>query len=174
MALRFLRFNQGLAQDPTTRRWLHLQTKWKPSVSWFKTAEFHLNHHLFHSQMQSLLLTDMAHHHLAIAFIFLVGDHMYKTNFGIGHKMKDLLDAHIPPGLALDSLGVITSLVAQHMYSLSAYAFITQDFTTQVTLYTHHQYISGFIMSRAFAHGAIFFIRDYNPKHNEDKCIGKN
>ncbi|EYU31722.1 hypothetical protein MIMGU_mgv1a018257mg, partial [Erythranthe guttata] len=97
----------------------------------------------FHRQTQSLWLTDMAHHHLAIAFIFLVAGHMYRTNFGIGHCIKDLLDAHIPPGgrlgrghtglydtinnslhfqlgLALASLGVITSLVAQHMYSLPA------------------------------------------------------
>ncbi|XP_059294473.1 photosystem I P700 chlorophyll a apoprotein A2-like [Lycium ferocissimum] len=159
--------------------WLHLQPKWKPSVSWFKNAESRLNHHLsglfgvsslawtghlvhvaipasrgesvrwnnfldvlphpqglgplftgqwnlyaqnpdssshlfgtaqgagtailtllggFHPQTQSLWLTDIAHHHLAIAFIFLVAGHMYRTNFGIGHSMKDLLDAHIPPG----------------------------------------------------------------------------
>ncbi|KAH0660584.1 hypothetical protein KY289_029332 [Solanum tuberosum] len=124
----------------------------------------------FHPQTQSLWLTDMAHHHLAIAFIFLVVGHMYRTNFRIRHNMKDFLDAHIPPGgrlgrghkglydtinnslhfqlgLALASLGVITSLVAQHMYSLPAYAFIAQDFTTQAALYTHHQYIAGFIMT---------------------------
>jgi hypothetical protein len=23
---------------------------------------------------------------------------MYRTNFGIGHSIKDLLEAHIPPG----------------------------------------------------------------------------
>ncbi|GJT56024.1 photosystem I P700 apoprotein A2 [Tanacetum coccineum] len=257
--------------------WLHLQPKWKPSVSWFKNAESRLNHHLsglfgvsslawtghlvhvaipasrgeyvrwnnfldvlphpqglgplftgqwnlyaqnpdssshlfgtsqgagtailtllggFHPQTQSLWLTDMAHHHLAIAFIFLIAGHMYRTNFGIGHSMKDLLDAHIPPGgrlgrghkglydtinnslhfqlgLALASLGVITSLVAQHMYSLPAYAFIAQDFTTQAALYTHHQYIAGFIMTGAFAHGAIFFIRDYNPEQNEDNVLAR-
>ncbi|CAJ1917295.1 unnamed protein product [Sphenostylis stenocarpa] len=141
----------------------------------------------FHPQTQSLWLTDIAHHHLAIAFLFLVAGHMYRTNFGIGHSIKDLLEAHTPPGgrlgrghkglydtinnsihfqlgLALASLGVITSLVAQHMYSLPAYAFIAQDFTTQAALYTHHQYIAGFIMTGAFAHGAIFFIRDYNPE----------
>nr|GEX65667.1 photosystem I P700 apoprotein A2, chloroplastic [Tanacetum cinerariifolium] len=136
--------------------WLHLQLKWKPSVSWFKNAESRLNHHLsglfgvsslawtghlvhvtipasrgeyvqwnnfldvlphpqglgllftgqwnlyaqnpnssshlfgtsqgagtailtllggFHPQTQSLWLTDMAHHHLAIAFIFLIAGH---------------------------------------------------------------------------------------------------
>ena len=66
---------------------------------------------------------------------------MYRTNFGIGHNMKEILDAHRPPGgrlgaghvglfdtitnslhmqlgLALASLGVATSLVAQHMYAL--------------------------------------------------------
>ncbi|XLR62810.1 hypothetical protein S83_013482 [Arachis hypogaea] len=26
--------------------WLHLQLKWKPSVSWFKNVKSHLNHHL--------------------------------------------------------------------------------------------------------------------------------
>ncbi|KAL2930975.1 hypothetical protein RDABS01_036385 [Bienertia sinuspersici] len=145
----------------------------------------------FHPQTQSLWLTDIAHHHLAIAFIFLIAGHMYRTNFGIGQSMKDHLEAHIPPGgrlgrghkglydkinnslhfqlgLTLASIGVITSLVAQHMYSLPAYAFIAQDFTTQAALYTHHQYIAGFIMTGAFAHGAIFFIRDYNPEQNED------
>ncbi|XP_035845886.1 photosystem I P700 chlorophyll a apoprotein A2-like [Helianthus annuus] len=127
---------------------------------------------------------------------FLIAGHMYRTNFGIGHSMKDLLDAHIPPGgrlgrghkglydtinnsihfqlgLALASFRVITSLVAQHMYSLPAYAFIAQDFTTQAALYTHHQYIAGFIMTGAFAHGAIFFIRDYNPEQNEDNVLAR-
>nr|GEZ37275.1 photosystem I P700 apoprotein A2, chloroplastic [Tanacetum cinerariifolium] len=150
----------------------------------------------FHPQTQSLWLTDMAHHHLAIAIIFLIAGHMYRMNFGIGHSMKDLLDAHIPLGrrlgrghkglydtiknsihfqlgLALASLDVITSLVAQHMYSSLAYAFIAQDFTTQAALYTHHQYITGFIMTGAFDHGAIFFIRDYNPEQNGDNVLAR-
>ncbi|KAK3009033.1 hypothetical protein RJ639_014985, partial [Escallonia herrerae] len=53
----------------------------------------------FHPQTQSLWLIDFAHHYLAIAFTFLVAGHMYRTNFGVGHIMKDLLDAQIrPPG----------------------------------------------------------------------------
>ena len=73
---------------------------------------------------------------------------MYKTNFEIGHSIKYLLNVHIPLGrlehghkgiydtinnlfhfqlsLTLVSLGVITSLVTQHMYFLSAYLFIAQ------------------------------------------------
>ena len=150
----------------------------------------------FHQQTQSLWLTDIAHHHLAIAVLFILAGHMYRTNFGIGHSMRAILDVQTPPGgglgaghkglydtvnnslhfqlgLALASVGVITSLVAQHMYSLPAYAFIAQDFTTQAALYTHHQYIAGFIMCGAFAHGAIFFLRDYNPEMNKDNVLAR-
>nr|YP_009392512.1 photosystem I P700 apoprotein A2 [Caloglossa monosticha]ARW61074.1 photosystem I P700 apoprotein A2 [Caloglossa monosticha] len=150
----------------------------------------------FHPQSQSLWLTDIAHHHLAIAVIFIIAGHMYKTNWGIGHNLKDILNAHKPPsgklgrgheglyetitnslhmqlGLALASLGVITSLVAQHMYALPPYAFMAKDFTTQASLYTHHQYIAGFLMVGAFAHGAIFFIRDYSPQDNEGNVLSR-
>ncbi len=59
------------------------------------------------------------------------------------------------------------------MYSLPAYAFIAQDLTTEGALYTHHQYIAGFIMTGAFAHGAIFFIINYNPEQNEDNVLAR-
>ena len=257
--------------------WLHLQPKFQPSLSWFKNAEFRLNHHLsglfgvsslawtghlvhvaipasrgqrvdwsnfltvlphprglrpffignwsvyaqrpdtvahvfgtnegagsailtflggFHPQTQSLWLSDMAHHHLAIAVLFIVAGHIYRTSFGVGHSIREILDAHVPPagnigrghqglydtvndslhfqlGLALASVGTITSLVAQHIYSLPPYAFLPQDFTTQAALYTHHQYISGFIMCGAFAHGAIFFVRDYNPERNRGNVLAR-
>ena len=255
--------------------WIHLQPKFKPSLSWFKNNESRLNHHLsglfgvsslawcghlihvaipasrgqhigwnnflttpphpaglkpfftgnwsdysldpdgashifgtpdnsgkailtflggFHPQTQSLWLTDIAHHHLAIAVIFIIAGHMYRTNFGIGHNIKDILEAHRPPsgkmglghkglfntvsnslhfqlGLALACLGVLSSLTAQHLYSIPPYAFISRDFVTQAALYTHHQYIAGFLMVGAFAHGAIFFVRDYDPKQNKDNVL---
>ena len=71
-------------------------------------------------------------------------------------------------GLALACLGVATSLTAQHMYALTPYAFLSKDFTTEAALYTHHQYIAGFLMVGAFAHGAIFFVRDYDPELNKE------
>ncbi|OUS44398.1 hypothetical protein BE221DRAFT_173593, partial [Ostreococcus tauri] len=148
----------------------------------------------FHPQTQSLWLTDMAHHHLAIAVVFIIAGHQYRTNFGIGHSMKEILEAHTAPsgrlgaghtglfdtvnnslhfqlGLALASVGVLCSLTAQHMYSMPPYAFLAQDFTTQAALYSHHQYIAGFIMCGAFAHGAIFFIRDYDPEANKGNWV---
>ena len=51
----------------------------------------------FHPQTQSLWLSDMAHHHLAIAVLFIVAGHMYRTNFGIGHSMREILEAHTAP-----------------------------------------------------------------------------
>ncbi|MBE9067570.1 photosystem I core protein PsaB [Leptolyngbya cf. ectocarpi LEGE 11479] len=257
--------------------WLHLQPKFRPSLSWFKNAESRLNHHLaglfgvsslawtghlvhvaipesrgvhvgwdnfltvaphpaglapfftgnwgvyaqspdtvnhvfgtsegagtailtflggFHPQTESLWLTDMAHHHLAIAVIFIIAGHMYRTNFGIGHSIKEILNAHQPPsgglgdghkgmfdtlnnslhfqlGLALASLGVVTSVVAQHMYAMPPYAFMAKDYTTMAALYTHHQYIAGFIMMGAFAHGAIFLIRDYDPAANANNVLAR-
>ncbi|MEM9271834.1 MAG: photosystem I core protein PsaB [Cyanobacteria bacterium P01_F01_bin.143] len=257
--------------------WLHLQPKFRPSLSWFKNAESRLNHHLaglfgvsslawtghlvhvaipesrgqhvgwdnflftpphpagllpffslnwgvyaqnpdtaghvfgtsegagtailtflggFHPQTESLWLTDIAHHHLAIAVVFIVAGHMYRTNFGIGHNIREILETHTAPsgklgdghngmydtlnnslhfqlGLALASLGVVTSLVAQHMYSLPSYVFIAEDQTTQAALYVHHQYIAGFLMVGAFAHGAIFLVRDYDPVANENNVLAR-
>jgi photosystem I P700 chlorophyll a apoprotein A2 len=153
----------------------------------------------FHPQSEALWLTDIAHHHLAIGVIFVIAGHMYRTNFGIGHSIREILEAHNPPkgtpgdlgaghkglydtinnslhfqlGLALASLGVVTSLVAQHMYAMPSYAFIAKDYTTQAALYTHHQYIAIFLMCGAFAHGAIFFIRDYDPEANKNNVLAR-
>jgi photosystem I P700 chlorophyll a apoprotein A1 len=44
-----------------------------------------------------LWLSDTAHHHLAIAVLFLVAGHMYRTNWGIGHSIKEILEAHKGP-----------------------------------------------------------------------------
>ncbi len=150
----------------------------------------------FHPQTQSLWLSDIAHHHLAIGVLFIIAGHMYRTNFGIGHSFKEILDAHCPPegrlgkghiglyetitnslhmqlGLALAALGVITSLVAQHIYSLNPYAFLSKNYVTEAALYTHHQYIAGFLMIGAFAHGAIFFVRDYDPQINKNNVLAR-
>jgi photosystem I P700 chlorophyll a apoprotein A2 len=63
-------------------------------------------------------------------------------------------------------------MVAQHIYSLPPYAYLAIDFTTQAALYTH-QYIAGFIMCGAFAHGAIFLIRDYDPEANKGNVLAR-
>jgi photosystem I P700 chlorophyll a apoprotein A1 len=47
--------------------------------------------------MGVMWLTDTAHHHLAIAVLFLIADHMYKTNWIIAHNLKDILEADKGP-----------------------------------------------------------------------------
>merc|ERR1712023_395506 len=58
-------------------------------------------------------------------------------------------------------------------YSMPSYAFIAEDYTTQAALYTHHQYIAIALMCGAFAHGAIFFVRDYDPEINKDNVLAR-
>jgi photosystem I P700 chlorophyll a apoprotein A2 len=143
----------------------------------------------FHPQTQSMWLTDIAHHHLAIGVVFIFAGHLYRTNWEIGYAFSDLLyvnkkgldhsgllrtitdSLHIQLALALAGLGVATSLTAQHMYALPAYAFISSDYLAQVSLYVHHQFIAGFLMAGAFAHGAIFFVRDYDPRKNKGNVL---
>ena len=50
---------------------------------------------------------------------------------------------------------------------------MAKDYVTQAALYTHHQYIAGFLMVGAFAHGAIFFVRDYDPEVNKDNVLAR-
>ncbi|CAN1359986.1 Photosystem I P700 chlorophyll a apoprotein A1 [Linum perenne] len=105
-----------------------------------------------------LWLTDIAHHHLAIAILFLIAGHMYRTNWGIGHSIKDILESHKGPftgqghkglyeilttswhaqlALNLAMLGSLTIVVAHHMYSMPPYPYLATDYGTQLSLFTH-------------------------------------
>ena len=107
----------------------------------------------------SLWLTDIAHHHLALAVLFIFAGHMYKTNYSIGHSMKQLLEVHKGPvtgdghkglyeifttswhanlSLNLAMFGSLSIIVAHHMYSMPPYPYIAIDYGTQLSLFTHH------------------------------------
>ena len=52
----------------------------------------------FHPQTQSL----MVNRYCSPSFgycgdIYRIAGHMYRTNFGIGHTMREILEAHTPP-----------------------------------------------------------------------------
>lgn len=63
--------------------------------------------------------------------------------------------------LALLGCGAILFLVADEMYSLTPYLYLSYDYIRTVGLYVHHSYISSFLMMGSFAHSGIFLIRDY-------------
>nr|KYP34360.1 Photosystem I P700 chlorophyll a apoprotein A1 family [Cajanus cajan] len=110
--------------------------------------------------------------------------HMYRTNWGIGHSIKDILEAHKGPftgqghkglyeilttswhaqlSINLAMLGSLTIVVAHHMYSMPPYPYLATDYGTQLSLFTHHMWIGGFLIVGAAAHAAIFMVRDYDP-----------
>nr|YP_009145531.1 photosystem I P700 apoprotein A1 [Trachelomonas volvocina]AKL82444.1 photosystem I P700 apoprotein A1 [Trachelomonas volvocina] len=141
-----------------------------------------------------LWLTDVAHHHLALAVLFIFAGHMYRTNWSIGHNMKQLLEAHKGPltgdghkglyeifttswhaqlSLNLAMFGSLSIIVAQHMYSMPPYAYIATDYATQLSLFTHHVWIGGFCIVGAAAHAAIFMVRDYDPSKNYNNLLDR-
>ncbi len=116
--------------------------------------------------------------------LFLIVGHMYRTNFGIGHSIKKKLEAHKGPFIGeghkgiyeilisswhtqltinLVLLGSLTIVVAHHMYSMPPYPYLAIDYGTQLSLFTHHMWIGGFLIIGTTAHAVIFMVRDYDP-----------
>jgi len=141
-----------------------------------------------------LWLSDTAHHHLALAVLFIVAGHMYRTNWGIGHSMKDILEAHKGPftgqghkglyeiltsswhaqlAINLAMMGSLSIIVAHHMYAMPPYPYIATDYPTQLSLFTHHMWIGGFCVVGAGAHASIFMVRDYNPAQNYNNVLDR-
>ncbi|MBE9029229.1 photosystem I core protein PsaA [filamentous cyanobacterium LEGE 11480] len=142
-----------------------------------------------------LWLTDTAHHHLAIAVMFIVAGHMYRTNWGIGHSLKEVLEANGPDPFMITGTGhkglfevltkswhaqlavnlaiggSVTIIVAQHMYAMPPYPYLATDYPTMLSLFTHHMWIGGFLIVGAGAHAAIFMVRDYDPVVNQGNVL---
>lgn len=110
----------------------------------------------------SLWLTDIVHHHLALAVLFIFAGHMYQTNWLVGHSMKQLLEVHSGPltgfghkglyeiftkswhaqlSLNLAMFGSLSIIIAHHMYAMPPYPYIAIDYATQLSLFTHHMWI---------------------------------
>jgi photosystem I P700 chlorophyll a apoprotein A1 len=141
-----------------------------------------------------LWLTDISHHHLAIAVIFIIAGHQYRTNWGIGHSIKEILENHKGPftgeghkGLYenlttswhaqlatnLAFLGSLTIIIAHHMYAMPPYPYLATDYATQLCLFTHHMWIGGFLIVGGAAHAAIFMVRDYDPVVNQNNVLDR-
>ncbi|KAI5582020.1 hypothetical protein BDE02_07G057300 [Populus trichocarpa] len=85
---------------------------------------------------------------------------------GQGHKgLYEILTTswHAQLSLNLAMLGSLTIVVAHHMYSMPPYPYLATDYGTQLSLFTHHMWIGGFLIVGAVAHAAIFMVRDYDP-----------
>jgi photosystem I P700 chlorophyll a apoprotein A1 len=141
-----------------------------------------------------LWMTDIAHHHLAIAVLFIVAGHQYRTNWGIGHSIKEILENHKGPftgeghkglyenlttswhaqlGINLAMLGSLTIIVAHHMYAMPPYPYLATDYATQLCIFTHHMWIGAFFIVGGAAHATIFMVRDYDPVVNQNNLLDR-
>ena len=137
------------------------------------------------SNTMSLYLSDISHHHLALGVLLIFSSHLYRSLYkGFGHRIRDILNSngnstnlialchkslHLSLSLALFALSLITSMIAQHIYALLPYVYLS--YVTSVALYCHHQYIASLLMIGALSHLAIFLIRDYIRSHNIQSVI---
>jgi photosystem I P700 chlorophyll a apoprotein A1 len=141
-----------------------------------------------------LWLSDTAHHHLAIACLFIIAGHMYRTNWGIGHSLKEILEGHKGPftgeghkglyeilttswhaqlAINLAMIGSLSIIVAHHMYAMPPYPYLATDYATQLSLFTHHMWIGGFCVVGAGAHASIFMVRDYDPTQSYNNLLDR-
>jgi photosystem I P700 chlorophyll a apoprotein A2 len=95
----------------------------------------------------STLLTDIAHHHVAVGILFVWATHVYFSVYkGLGHRIRDVFfvnngnsmiryfskSVHLQLSLATIGTSVCCSSVAQHMYSLTPYLYMSYDFVSTV------------------------------------------
>jgi photosystem I P700 chlorophyll a apoprotein A1 len=164
------------------------------TLDWVKYGDFLTFRGGLNPVTGGLWLTDIAHHHLAIAVLFLIAGHMYRTNWGIGHSIQTILESHRGPftgaghkglyeilttswhaqlAINLAMLGSLSIIVSHHMYSMPPYPYLVTDYGTQLSLFTHHMWIGGFCVVGAAAHAAIFMVRDYDPTNNFNNLLDR-
>ncbi|CAH1440200.1 unnamed protein product [Lactuca virosa] len=118
----------------------------------------------------------------------------WRTNWGIGHGLKDILEAHKGPftgqghkglyailttswhaqlSLNLAMLGSLTIVVSHHMYAMPPYPYLATDDGTQLSLFTHHMWIGGFLIVGATVHATIFMVRDYDPTNRCNNLLDR-
>jgi len=164
------------------------------TLNWGQYSDFLTFKGGLNPQTGGLWLTDTAHHHLAIAVLFLIAGHQYRTNWGIGHSIREILENHKGPftgeghkgiyenlttswhaqlAVNLSMVGSLSIIVAHHMYAMPPYPYIGVDYATALSIFTHHMWIGGFCIVGGAAHGAIFMVRDYDPVANQNNVIDR-
>ena len=164
------------------------------TLNWFAFTDFLTFKGGLNPVTGSLWMTDIAHHHLAIAVLFIIAGHMYRTQWGIGQSLKEIIDGqdgfpsfnshrglyeflaesrHAQLSLNLAMLGSISIVISQHMYSMPPYPYLGIDYPAQIGLFTHHIWIGGLFIVGAAAHGSIAMVRDYIPANHVNNVLDR-
>ena len=146
----------------------------------------------------SLWMTDISHHHLAFGVFAIFGGHVYRTQWGIGHSLKEILEGqkgdpllfpapnghdgiyeflanswHAQLAINLAMVGSASIVLSHHMYAMPAYPYLAIDYPTVLGLFTHHMWIGGLFICGAAAHAAIAMVRDYDPALHIDNVLDR-
>ena len=111
-----------------------------------------------------------------MGIFFAWSKHVYLSFFkGFAHRLRDVFFVNGNSGLMILFHGksvdlqlslayggscVITSVVAQDIYSLSPYLYWIYDTLSLISNYVHHSWIASSLMMGSFVHGSLFLIRD--------------
>ncbi|MED5164606.1 MAG: photosystem I core protein PsaA, partial [Cyanobacteriota bacterium] len=168
------------------------------SANWWAFSDFLTNNGGVNPVTGALWSTDVAHHHLAWAVFLMFGGHVYRSRFGIGHSMKEIMGNvkgdpllfpapnghkglfeflsnswHAQLAVNLACIGSGSIVVAHHMYSLPPYPYLATDYPTVLGLFTHHMWIGGLMICGAAAHAGIAVIRDYDVSVHVDNVLDR-
>jgi len=168
------------------------------SANWFAFTDFLTFKGGLNPVTGSLWMTDISHHHLAFGVLAVIGGHIYRTSYGIGHSLKEILDNHkgdpilfpAPNGhqgiyefmanswhaqlaVNLAMVGSLSIIISHHMYAMPPYPYLAIDYPTVLGLFTHHMWIGGLFICGAAAHAAIAMIRDYDPAKHIDNVLDR-
>ena len=91
----------------------------------------------------SLWLSDIAHHHLALGIICILIGHLLRVTYLPAWGMDSL---HFQLAIGLAALGTASSFTANHLGAFPVYAYLTRDLVSLAAIYTHHQYVGGFFL----------------------------
>ena len=109
----------------------------------------------------SLLARQTVTQRSSIGVVLILASHLaVSSTFSNPTARKKGNYLHFQLGLALAFLGTASSFTANHLDAFTVYPFLANDLVAMSALYTHHQYIAGFLLCGGFAHGAIFLVRD--------------
>lgn len=104
----------------------------------------------------SLHLSDIAHHHLALAVLISISFILYTTAYKtdilhtLQHVNSQFTSLHFQLSYSASFLSVCCQLLAQHIYSLAPYPYLSYDYVSTVTHYVHHSWIASFLTFTGF------------------------
>ncbi|KAJ8424306.1 hypothetical protein Cgig2_030332 [Carnegiea gigantea] len=159
-------FSRTIAKGPETTTWI-----------WNLHADPHdFDSHTSDLEEISRKIFSAHFGQLSITFLWLSGMYFHDARFS-NYEAWLSDSTHIGPSAQIWRASGITSsltiVVAHHMYLMSPYLYLATDYGTQLSLLTHHMWISGFLIVGAAAYAAIFMVRGYDPTTRYNDLIDR-